>query len=998
MSKGCPRVSVCLFTVSKWAVLSIILTHCAILPLIAQDRAAINGTITDPSGAPIAGATVELKSAANGFHRTIMTGTDGIYEFPSLAVGAYTVSVTKDGFKPYEINGVDVLFGQIRTLDEQLAIGATHESVQVTATAEALNRTNAEIDGVIEAPQIGEIPINGRNWATLMTLAPGAINTGDGGQRSIRFNGHSLDDSNFTFDGIDTSGVQEQTQKAETRLGISLDSIAEFRVATGVYTAESGSAGGAQVNVVSKTGTNDYHGSLFDYLRNSALDTRSPFDDSQIPPFQLNQFGAQLGGAVRKNKAFFLVNYEGLRQTLGQTLIGFVPNAAVRSQIVAASPVLAPIVNAFPKGQTALNSTTDQISVQGTNTVREDSGLFRLDYRFNDNNTAYVRYSIDNALINNPQDALGATNTIPVIPQNLVLQFQHIFSPQLINETKFGLNRVNYHNWNYGSSPISVTTADFSALTANTLDEEIGTTFSYIDNLTKTAGRHTLKVGIDIRRIRLNNSGNAIRASSIDYNTLSDFIGNTADSASVLEGEGIRGNRRTFFAGYAQDEFKVTPNLTLNIGLRYEFYTVAHEILNRAAVVDIVGCGGFCPKGTPFYNANPNDWGPRFGLAWSPTAMGGKMVIRTGFGIYYGANQNDDFSDPLESAIPRYGFTSSDYANLSYPLDQFITPQNALFTPKAIDRHRKDLSYDNYSFLIQRQLPGKFQLQTGYTGSVGRHLFTRYTINLINPVTGKRPLSQFSQFGLKTNDGNDSFNAWQTSLERRFTNGFLWQTQYMWSHGIADSSIGAGESISFENQACRACDRSDTNIDVRHTMTSNAIYQLPFARNSKILGGWEVSGIATASSGRPVNITLSRKASQLPDGNTGSQRPNLVPGVPIYAANQTINNWFNPAAFAIPAPGTWGNLGRYVARGPGYYEIDTALQKQFHVTEKISMNFRAEAFNLLNHPVYANPSGSIGSNPASPSANFGRVTSILNSGAVGTGTPRRLQFALRVIF
>ncbi|HKD07919.1 MAG TPA: TonB-dependent receptor [Bryobacteraceae bacterium] len=974
------------------------LLACAFLPLLAQDRAAISGTVTDPSGAVVPGARVEITSSQNGFHRQASTGLQGIYEFASLPVGTYAVSISKDGFTTFHMDGIDLLYSQVRTVDARLAVGSPTESVQIAATAEALNRTNAEIDGVVEAPQIREIPINGRNWATLMTLAPGAINTGDGGQRSIRFDGHSLDDSNFLFDGIDTSGVQEQTQKAETRLNISLDSISEFRVGTGVYTAENGDAGGAQVNVVSKTGTNQFHGTMYDYLRNNVFDARSPFDDSSIPPFRLNQFGAQLAGPVIKDKAFFLLNYEGLRQTLGQTLIGFVPSAAVRSQVLTTSPAMKPIIDSFPTGQTHVDANTDQLNIEGINTVREDSGLARFDYRFNDRNTMFARYSIDNALINNPQDALGATNTIPVIPQNFVLQFQHIFSPSLVNESKFGVNRVNYHNWNYGQSPISVTTANYSALSANTLDEEIGTTFSYIDNLTKIMGRHTLKFGVDVRRIRLNNSGNAIRASSIDYASLTDFIHNTADSGSVLEGEGIRGNRRTFISGYAQDEFKVTPYLTLNLGLRYEFYTVAHEILDRAAVVDIQGCGGFCPKGTPFYDPNWNDWGPRAGFAWSPASQHGSTVIRGGYGIFYGANQNDDFSDPLESAVPRYGFTSSDFPNLSYPLDPFITPENALYTPKAIDRHRKDLSYQNWDLLIQRQLPWKFQLQTGYLGSVGRHLFTRYQINLIDPTTGKRPLADFSQFGLKANDGNNNFNAWQTSLERRFTNGFLWQTQYMWSHGISDGSLGAGESLTFQNQSCRVCDRSDTSIDVRHTMTTNAIYQLPFLRSSKIFGGWELSGIATASSGRPVNITLSRKAGQLPDGNTGSQRPNLVPGASIYAANQSIYNWFNPAAFSIPASGTWGNLGRYIARGPGYYEIDTALQKRFLLTERMSLNFRAEAFNLFNHPIFANPSGSIGSNPASPSAGFGKITSILNTGAVGTGTPRRLQLALRLDF
>jgi hypothetical protein len=224
----------------------------------------------------------------------------------------------------------------------------------------------------------------------------------------------------------------------------------------------------------------------------------------------------------------------------------------------------------------------------------------------------------------------------------------------------------------------------------------------------------------------------------------------------------------------------------------------------------------------------------------------------------------------------------------------------------------------------------------------------------------------------------------------------------MWSHGIADGSIGSGESVTFQNMSCRACDRSSSSIDVRHTMTSNAIYELPWGSGrrflnghglaSTILGGWDLSGLATASTGRPVNITIKRSASQLPDGNTGSQRPDLVPGQSIYAADQTVDHWFNPAAFALPAKGTWGDLGRYAARGPGYYEIDSALQKKFRLSERFGLNFRAEAFNLFNHPIYASPSGNVSS------GGFGQITSILNTGAVGTGTPRRVEFAMRLDF
>jgi hypothetical protein len=334
-------------------------------------------------------------------------------------------------------------------------------------------------------------------------------------------------------------------------------------------------------------------------------------------------------------------------------------------------------------------------------------------------------------------------------------------------------------------------------------------------------------------------------------------------------------------------------------------------------------------------------------------------------------------------------------------LTAFLDPKNQLFSPKAIDRHRKDLSYNNWDFMVQRELPKGFIAQVGWVGAEGHHLFDRYTVNLINPLTGTRPLAQFSSFGLKANDANDVFNAMQAQIQRRFKNGFLWQSNFMWSHGITDGSLGAGESVTFQNQACRACDRSSTNIDVRANFTTNAVYELPFGKGKQfvnngvgaaVLGGWELAGIATARSGLPVNITVSRKASALPDGNTSSQRPNYVGGQPLYAANQSITNWFNAAAFAVPANGTWGNLGRYAARGPGAVEFDTSLQRRFRITEKFGISLRATAYNLGNHPIYNNPSGNLSSSA------FGRITSIINTGATGSGAPRRIEFQLRTDF
>ncbi len=992
-----------------------LLFFASLLCFAQVNRPSLNGTITDSAGALVPGAKIQLISQATGAHRETTTNSAGSYEIPFLEVGSYRLVLAKAGFRQVDVDNLVIAVGQPRTIDLRLEVGAVSESVQVTAPLDTLNRSSAEIGGLVEAEQIHDIPVSGRNWASLMLLVPGAVNYSDGSQRSIRFNGHSIDDANYTFDGVDNTGVQEQTQKAEARLNIALDSIAEFRVSTAVYTAESGSSGGPQVNVVSKTGTNQYHASTFYAVRNDALDSRSPFDGPTIPPFTLHQFGASFGGPIIRDKAFFFVNYEGIQQDLGVTFLNFVPNASYKAKVLASSPVLKPLLDAYPTGQVAIDSTTDQITKVGQNSVQENAGMFRVDYRLSDKSSIYARYNIDNAYIDNPTDALGSHNVVPHVPMNAVLAFQSILSPTMVNEAKVGINRSNYHNWSYGIAPVSlsVSSASFSGLSSTSLDTEVGTTFSYLDNLTIIRGRHTFKLGANVMRVRLNNSGNTLTTSSIAYASTDDFINNKAASATYLQGEGVVGSRRTFYMGYAQDDFKILPTLTLNIGLRYEFYSVTHEILNRSAVVDILGCGGFCPKGTPYYDANPHDFGPRIGVAWAPSVFRGRTTFRSGFGIYYGGNQNDDFSDPAESAVPRYSLSNTDFPALAYPLVAFVNPKNQLFSPKAVDRHRKDLYYANWDFAIQHQLGHDFTAQVAYIGSEGHHLFSKYTVNLIDPATGKRPLAGFGSFGLKTNDGNSNFNALQASIQRRFTRGLLFQGNYMWGHTITDASIGSGEAVAFQNQACRACDRSSANTDVRHVVTVNGVYQLPIGQGkgllnnygavSKLLGGWQVAGVGSARTGLPVNITVSRTASALPDGYTSSQRPNLVPGVPIYATDQTINNWFNPAAFSAPANGTWGNLGRFIVNGPGAVEFDTSIEKRFRVTEKLSLNFRAAAFNVANHPEFKTPGASVGSvSGAIPvikaSSSFGRITGILNTGATGTGAPRRVEFMFRAEF
>ncbi|PYQ21228.1 MAG: hypothetical protein DMF81_16045 [Acidobacteria bacterium] len=968
------------------------------------DRANLNGTVTDSSGAVAAGARVELVSRETGLKRVVETGRTGVYSITGLPIGTYDLRISRAGFRTFEVNGIQLFVGQTRTVNAELQVGSVSEELQVLDTAAPLETSNARVGAVLEHRQLSDIPVNGRNWATLEILAPGAVNSGAGGQRDIRFFGRGRDDNNFTFDGIDATGVQEQSQKADARLNISLEAIAEFRVESAVYTAESGSSGGAQVNAVSKSGTNNFHGAVFEFLRDSAFDSRSPFDPAKIPPFRMNQFGANLGGPIARNRTFFFVSYEAIRQRLAQTITGFVPSAPFRARVLATSPALRPILDGWPIGQSPVDSNTDLYKASGVNSVHEDSVTARVDHSFSDQTSMFVRYNFDNAVIEKPFDAIGSRDKLSIRPSNLVVQLMHMFSGRAVNEAKFGMNRSALHHPVSGTAPVAVSSVPgFTDLSPDQLDLEIGTTFSLVDNLSIIRGRHTFKMGADIRRIHLNNTSTGIAISTIAFGSPDDFVQDRVDSVNVDAELGIGELRRTFWMGYVQDQFKVRPDLTLNLGLRYEYYSVMSEKHGNIAVVDFA-CGGFCPAGTPMYSPDRNNFAPRLSLAWAPGGPDGKTTIRTGFGIYYSPNQNDDFSDPHESTAARYALSSADVPNLSYPLTPFLGLLQAQgASPKGIDRYRTDGYYENWDLMIQRQLPYRFIGEVGYVGSEGHHLFGARQVNLKDPTTGKRPLPQFGQFQIKYNDSNSNFHALVASLQRSFTSGWLWQMHYVWSHAITDGSVGTGETAQVENASCRACDRSAANFDVRHSLAINSVYQLPIGPGrshwnaggvvGNLIGGWQLSGILTARTGLPVNITVTRKASDMADGNSRNQRPDLVPGVPIYPAEQTTDNWFNRAAFAVPAKGTWGNLGRNVARGPGYWETDMALEKITPVAGKANVRFRVEAFNLFNHPIFANPASNI-----SATSSFGRITNVLNSGPVGTGTPRRMQFMLRMDF
>jgi Carboxypeptidase regulatory-like domain/TonB dependent receptor len=990
----------------RLAVLSLLLAG----PLVGQvDRASLNGTVTDVSGAVIPGAKVAVEAPASGFHREALTGSDGSYNLPGLPIGNYNITIVARGFDTLEAHGLKLAVGQVATYDARLSIGTLKSQVEVSAVAAEVDRTSAEVSGVVSDQQVRSLPLNGRDWADMMLLVPGAIDSGSGNggdQRNIRFAGRSIDDNNYTFDGIDNSGVQEQAQKANTRLGVSLDAVAEFRVTSAVYTAESGFSGGAQINVVSKTGSNAFHGGGFEYYHNDAMQARGPFGPPTLPPLSENQFGGNFGGPIKKNKTFFFVNYEAFREQTSSTPLWYVPSAAFRQQVIAKSPPLTAIVNAYPTASSFPASTTivasvnpdmDSIRPRLSPSQREDSGMIRIDHRFTDSTTMFVRYNVDDMLQVTP--AMGLTQTLGIRPQNAVIQLQHIFSPEMVGEVKFGMNRQGYHNdpGSLANGIPSITGMGFTDLgaTGNALDVEDGTTWNYVGNLSIIRGRHTWKFGVEVRRIQLNNSAHARPIDVLTYTSDPNFVNNQADNISIQGALPIGGMRRTFWMGYAQDEIKLRPNLTVNLGLRYEYYTVMHEILGRYRLWQ-VQCGGFCPPGTPYYQADHTNFAPRLGLAWSPAVFHGKTTIRTGFGVYWGAGQNDDYSPPHESIANNYSLSTATAPNLSYPIEPFLAlAAGTGVAPGTVDPNLKPLYYENWDFDIAQQMPRSFLLSVGYQGSEGHNLLSPLSLNRINPLTGTRPFPQFAAVGQKTYAGNSNFHALQVSLNRSFKHGFLWQTQYQWSKAITDASVGAGTTVAVENQSCRVCDRSVSPYNVPNNFVTNAVYQLPFGTNrsflksglaGRLIGGWDLSGIFMARDGLPVNIVVTRSASQLPDGVSSSQRPNLVPGVSIIpAGGQTINQYWNIAAFSVPAAKTWGNLGRYIGRGPGFYTINSALEKRFPVKERLSASFRIEAFSLFNHAILNNPAANI----ATP-ATFGRIT--------GASGQRNLQLMFRVEF
>ena len=1007
---------------------------CLVSPGWAQiDNSGLTGTVSDPSGHRLPGVKVMAVQDATGLRREAVSSAEGAYYFPKLPVGAYAVTFDRKDFQSLRFEHVVQKLGETRILNATLKVAGPAEQVEVLVSPVSQDQTNNTLNTDIARIQARELPLNGQNWATLTALVPTAVDTaggpGAGNQRSIRYAGRGRDDNNYTYDGIDATYIINQSQLYFVRAAIPIDTIQEIGVQPVLSTAQAGATGGGQVAAASPSGTNGFHGDAYDYFRNSVFDATDPIDSlnpTHEPPFHLNQYGGSLGGPIRRDKFFFFVAYEGYQQNLGQTLIGYVPSPAFRAQVLAQSPALEPVVNAYPAGRNATsNPDVYQFVGEGKQVGQENSGMFRVDYHFSNATNLYWRANIDQAdyfLPYSPSSGqyVNEREELTSNPVNSVISLSHVFSTTWINEAKFGFNRGTTDTIyiNPTGALYAIAVAGLTSLNNGRVSTGVGNSFSWLDDASWVKGRNVIKFGGEARRIQMNQGSSAY--GTVSYNSLASFAANQSYKASITGDYPVNGLRKTQVYGYVQDEFKWRPNFTLNLGLRYTYFGIFHEVLSRPNPFDFATCGpqGYCGVGASFGPPNYDDFDPRVSFAWAPAGYSGKTVIRGGFGIYHEDGQLDDQNIPEKNEVLSYALTPKNCPGLSYPiaLDPNGNPvcTNGTNSPNAEQRDRKDTYVTQWGLSVGQQLPASFVMNLAYVGTKGTHLLSESYVNVENPLTGLRPYPGFSQIPWRGSIGNSTYNALSVSVRRSFSRGFLAAANYTWSHEIDDDSNGSGDgdSITPQNVSCfpqgavKCGERADSAFDARNVFNANLIYELPFGAGKSYLsqpgflravfGSWQFSGVVYARTGFPVNLTTSATG---PDGNTDEQRPNLVPHQRLYLSGGT----FNPAAFCTPGtsdplypggtcPSGFGDVPRNFLRGPGVWQIDSALSKRFPITERADVQFRAEVFNILNSPQFASPDGLISA------SDFGLIYLPLNTTPIGTGTPRQFQFLLKVKF
>jgi outer membrane receptor protein involved in Fe transport len=977
----------------------------------------IVGAVTDESGAALANATVKATNVQTNVSSATVTNAQGYYEFPLLPAGRYAIEVVAQGFQPAKSQEIELNSGTRPKLDFSLKAGAISDAVSVTAAAPLVNATTTDLGVVINQDKVEALPLNGRNYQQLVGLQAGVVNAPSnpaGGRGGIEFNGSPALGNNLLLDGVDMSfGEVNATGGAAAGAdgplinAVSVEAIQEFKATGSAFSAEYGRATGGVLNITTKSGTNQFHGTAFEFFRNDALDANS-FDSNRAglekPPLRWNQFGGNLGGPIKRDKLFFFFNYEGAIVRRAQQITGNVATPALLAQV---TPEIREVLSLLPQDYTPTNNSL--IGFHRRNDQRrndEHTYLGRLDWTAG-NHRVSGRYNYNHQDFINPQLMPDHPQIYPNRAHNLALQDNFTISPTMFNEVRVGFNRSdldrNFRDFDQLSAFLTVSGGGLNS-NLNSFIHFTTNTYSVVDNFTNIRGNHTIKAGFEIRDVRSYRTQGGLPTHT--YANTAALIADNPTNVQLIFNTSKR-NFTTNYGFYVQDDWRVTPRFQLNLGLRYEYYTPLKGAFN------ITGSDPFGAFGTSndeaYFASDKNNFAPRVGLVWE--ALGDqKLVVRAGGGLTYAPPQPIFYYD-MAFADPRLPFlalfTQADVPrslDISFPFPQsFVSqvvanpdllPSDLVLSRSIADFNREDEYAGQWNLSLQSALTRTLAVQASYVGSRGLHLFTTRALNLIDPATGKRPRPDIGEITYRENSASSSYHALQLSVNKKIGFGLTTDFYYTYArsmgYGGADGTITSDGTVQDYNNV--AGSYGPKPGDVRHRFVNVYSYDiptLPLVKESAIgrqaLAGWSFQGIIGWRSGLPLNITTGRDL--VGNKRTAATRPDLVLGVNPYIKDTDALTWLNRKAFDVNIPDAenrYGTLGYNVFRGPSAFTYDAALHKTFALTERQRLNFRFEMFNAFNHKVLNNPVTDLSND------NFGKIQTA--SGG------RNIQFALKYVF
>lgn len=991
------------------------------LDLCAQaGGGSIVGNITDPQDAAVANARVLARNTATNVTVESVTNQSGYFEFPLLPAGPYQVTAELQGFQRVQSAAFELNTGTRPRVDLRLTVGSVSESIVVSATAPLINTTTTDLGAVFTTQKVEALPLNGRNFQQLVGLQAGVLNTppgATGGRGGIEFNGSPAYGNNLLLDGVDMS-FGENNALGDSAAGtggqgslintVSVEAIQEFKATGSAFSAEFGRATGGVLQVTTKSGTNQFHGTAFEFFRNDKLDANSFWNNRNRiakPPLRWNQFGGNLGGPIRRDKLFFFFNYEGAQVKRASTIQGNVPTPLLLSSVTSTTRQhleglpddYAPTANPY-------------LGLHRRNDARandEHTYVSRGDWRVGRHLVA-VRYNYNRQTYDEPNLRPDNRRLFPTRYHNAVIQDNWSLSPSMFNEVRLGFNRTSLNRVN-STLYTEPGWAEVTGLFASDFQSQlwfIGNKYTLADNFTVIRGSHTLKMGFEIRE----NRTARYQDTNVThfFTTLDDLVADRPNNVRVTFGNPGGSLESTNYGVFFQDEWRVNRRLQLNLGLRYEYFTPLKGGYNIATTDPF---GSFAPEGEPLFFPDRNNFGPRVGLVWSPVGDQ-RTVVRAGGGISFSAPQPFFYYDRafISPVIPFNAiFFPSDVppsVSLAFPFPQSSFRQGIIANPSGLPRglvlgrtiddpDRADEYAGQWNLSVQRQLTASTAVQAAYVGSRGLKLLTTAFPNLFRPQGGPRPRPEAGEIGMHVNAGRSSYHALQLSFNQRFNRGLTFDAYYTWARGMSYFGADANDAGTRENSVQDFDNISGSYgpkvTDLRHRALFLYTYQLPVPDAMRgngllnaIAGGWSTQGILTLQSGFPVNVMAGRDLA----GNQrpSNQRPDYT-GADPYLHTDDPFAYLNRAAFDIAVPTQqrrFGNLGYNALRAPGAITFDASVFKQFRIVEGHALTFRAEAFNVLNH---MNPSGP-NANVSDP--NFGRI---LN----GSGG-RNLQLALKYQF